>query len=131
MVITKRKLKNLKDGNKLKSYVINYVCNNYESDEMEGFFNDLAYGGCQSGMVGELIYYSDTVKFYKKFSNEIDVLLKEMFWSTGYNSPKELFGDKWDDEDPLARDTSNQNLLAWFGFEETAYQIANELGLND
>ena len=39
------------------------------------------------------------------------------------HSPKDLFGDKWDDGDPFARDVLNQNLLAWFGFEETMRNI--------
>ena len=38
-------------------------------------------------------------------------------------APSELFGDKWDKEDPLAQDDYNQNLLAWFGFEETLRNI--------
>ena len=32
---------------------------------------------------------------------------------TGLYSPSELFGSKWDKEDPLAQDTYNQNL--WRG----------------
>lgn len=91
----------------------------------------MQYGGCQSGMVGPLIYYSDTIAFYKKYKIEIKELLKETMDSIGCKSPAELFGDKWEQEDFWAEDTQNQNLLAWFGFEETAYQIANELGLND
>ena len=42
---------------------------------------------------------------------------------TGLYAPSELFGDKWDKEDPLAQTTCNQNLLAWFGFEETLRNI--------
>ena len=36
---------------------------------------------------------------------------------------------RWETDDPLANDTYNQNLLAWFGFEETAHQLACELGI--
>ena len=42
---------------------------------------------------------------------------------TGLYAPSELFGEKWDKEDPLAQDDYNQNLLAWFGFEETLRNI--------
>ena len=38
----------------------------------------------------------------------------------------ELFGNKWDKEDPLGRDDYNQNLLAWFGFEETLRKLGYE-----
>ena len=44
------------------------------------------------------------------------------------SSPSELFGGKWDGEDIFAEETTNQNLLAWFGFEETARNLA---GRND
>ena len=41
----------------------------------------------------------------------------------GLYAPSDLFGNKWDKEDPLAQDTYNQSLLAWFGFEETLTNI--------
>lgn len=94
-------------------------------DGPDGAYHDLMYGGCQSGMVGHLIYYSDTVKFYRKHRREIDTMLAEACQSTGY-APPELFGDKWDGDDPLAREQHNQNLLAWFGFEETARALMED-----
>ena len=42
---------------------------------------------------------------------------------TGIYSLPELFGDKWDKEDPLGNSDFNMNLLAWFGFEETLRKI--------
>jgi hypothetical protein len=99
---------------------------NYEAGE-EGAWKDLEYGGCQSGMVSQLIYYKDTLSFYKKYQEEINELLVDALDNTG-SSVNELFGDKWDKTDPLARDTNNRNLLAWFGFEETAYRIAGSKG---
>ena len=36
---------------------------------------------------------------------------------------------QWDDEDIFVEDTNNQNLLAWFGFEETVRNIGYELGM--
>ena len=93
-----------------------------------GAYKDLAYGGCQSGMVSELIYYTDTVKFYKRHRADIHALLKDMLSDVG-GSPAELFGDKWDQGDPLASDIYNQNLLAWFGFEEAARNVAARAGI--
>lgn len=103
---------------------VNKVAADYESGA-EGVLKDLFYGGCQSGMVGHLIYYSDTLKFYKKHRKEINDLLMSFVQGTG-QQPAELFGDKWDNDDPLALDTLNQNLLAWFGFEETARHLADK-----
>jgi hypothetical protein len=94
-----------------------------------GVLKDLFYGGCQSGMVGHLVYYTDTVKFYKRYQTDIDAVLKDLLDSTGC-SIAELFGDKWDSDDPLARDTMNQNLLAWMGFEEGARRLAERAGID-
>ena len=74
-------------------------------------------------MVSELIWYSQTTAFYKRYREEINELLKDCMYSTGLYSMKDLFGKNWDDEDPLIIDTHNQNLLAWFGFEETLRNI--------
>lgn len=92
-----------------------------------GVIDDLLRCGCQSGFVGHLIYYKDTLAFFKKHRQEINSLLKELIDGTGYG-PEQLFRD-WDKEDPLALDTSNQNLLAWFGFEETARKLADRNGI--
>ena len=83
---------------------------------------DISRHGLSSGIVGRLIYYSDTTAFYRKFKAGISQLLYEMLESTGL-SVHELFGDKWDSADPLALDDDNQNLLAWFAYEEIAYQL--------
>jgi hypothetical protein len=103
------------------------ICNaqagDYESG-VEGFLNDLMTGGCQSGMVGSLIYYRDTLKFYRRHREEIGKLLSEMVADCGDNPLR-----NWDKSDPLANDTSNQNLLAWFGFEETARNLAGRNGI--
>jgi hypothetical protein len=100
----------------------------YESG-VEGVISDLMQGGCQSGMVGHLIYYKDTCAFYKEHQSEISDLLKEMLQDTGCEGPGALFGDKWDNDDPLANEDLNQNLLAWFGFEETAMRLAQRRGI--
>lgn len=84
--------------------------------------------GLQSGMISELVYYADTTKWYKKHNAEIKKLLREMMMEFGSSNPADLFGKKWDQEDPFAEDTNNQNLLAWFSFEETAREIADRLG---
>lgn len=129
MKLTKANINEIKKGtnNKLTKKVCNYIINKWSDyTDKKGIFTDVLDYGCVSGIVGELIYYSDTVAFYNKYKNEINKLLTEQMWSCGTSSPCELFGSKWDIEDPLANDTSNQNLLAWFGFEETLRNI----GLN-
>lgn len=89
----------------------------------EGVLNDLLSNGCQSGMICELIYYNDTTKFFKTHKTEIKNLLKNMLSDCGC-SVAELFGAKFDADDMFCEEQFNQNLLAWFGFEETARILA-------
>ena len=118
-------------SNKLERYVYDYIMDEwYNYDDKKSIFTDVLYYGCQSGIVSDLIYYSDTTKFYSIYQVEINELLYNTLWSCGCKSPSELFSEKWDDEDPLAIDVSNQNLLAWFGFEETMRNIAYKLDLD-
>ena len=115
-----------KEGNALVKKVVNVILDQ-DPNYQEGFIGDVINHGCSSGIVGELIYYSDTTAFYSKYKREIISLLKETMSDFGYKSPAELFTKNWDDEDPLVEDTHNQNLLAWFAFEETCRMIANRL----
>ncbi len=118
-----RKYKTESD-NKLTKRVCNYVIANWRNyDDKTNIFKDVLYHGCVSGIVSELIWYSQTTTFYKKYREEINDLLSETMRSTGCFSMSEIFGKHWDDEDPLLIDTHNQNLLAWFGFEETLRNI--------
>ena len=44
-------------------------------NNIEDIFNDLFTGGCESGIVTDLIYYDDTLNFYNKYENEIKIFL--------------------------------------------------------
>ena len=87
--------------------------------------DELMTHGCQSGTVSGLIYYADTTKFFEDHKGEINELLKDTLWSAGLTCV-ELFGDKWNSDDPLCMDTNNQNLLAWFGFEESVRALGED-----
>lgn len=129
MKLTVNNIKSLRrdSDNKLFCRVCSWVIERWSDySDKTNIFKDVLYHGCVSGMVSELIWYSQTTAFYKKYRTEINELLKELMDGTGLYSMKELFGKNWDDEDPLIIDTHNQNLLAWFGFEETLRNI----GLN-
>lgn len=129
MKLTLANIKALKQdsNNALTKRVCNYVIDEWGNyDDKKNIFTDVLHYGCQSGTVGFLIYYHDTIAFYKKYQDEINELLSNTMSNSGLYDLSELFGDKWDKDDPLIRDCSNQNLLAWFGFEETLRNI----GLN-
>ena len=108
----------------LEKEVINIIieeASDYES--LERYLNDLLTYGCVSGIVSALTWYNQTLDFAKRHANEINEMLSTHLTMLGFCNPKELFGDKWDCEDSLALSTNNQNLLAWFAFEETAREI--------
>lgn len=123
-------IKNYKANTSLEKACKKIILGNVYKDYVDGFFEDLLSHGCVSGMVGELIYYADTIKFFKKHKEDINELLAETLSQYGKNAtPADIFGSKFETEDALCLDTNNQNLLAWFAFEETARTIASNLGL--
>lgn len=125
MKLTLTNIKSLKrTATPLQKRVFDYIIDRWgDYDDKKGIFTEVLHYGCQSGTVGFLIYYSDTVKFYKQYKDEIDKLLYEIMSDTGIYSLKDLFGKHWDEEDPLGNSDYNMNLLAWFGFEETLRSI--------
>lgn len=119
----RRKLKNMLGDNELKDYVINYFL---QEDNIKQSMEDLQKHGCQSGMIGSLIYYSDTENFYNKYKEEISSLANEIIESTGYNSLFDLI-PSLNKEDQLMLESHNKNILAWFGFEETTNKLYDDL----
>lgn len=86
----------------------------FDYHDIADFFADLLQHGCISGMVGSLIYYSDTHGFYDKHYSEIELMREDYEGSVG--APITITGDL-------------KNFMAWFAFEETAYQLASQIGL--
>lgn len=116
--LTDKALNKIKSGNSLEDYVIDYIVSNYNKPEDRlAFIEDLARHGCGSGMVSELIYYSDTEAFFKKYSEEIFEIASELEEATGETIA------------PPAGKDNKSNWYAWFGFEETTRNVAYKLGL--
>lgn len=86
----------------------------YSGGEPVSFFNNLLAHGCVSGMVNFLIYYVDTHSFFDEHYDAIEELRIEHHEGCG---------------EPLHIDADLKNTLAWFGFEETARRMADELDL--
>ncbi len=120
--LTDKKLMSLKTDNKLKSAVIDIIMDRTESERIH-FITDTLKHGCVSGMVGELIYYSDTCKFYNEHKEDIFDLADE---SGICNSAVELFASLNGAKDVHSVD-EEENLRAWFGFEEMLRRIADQL----
>ncbi len=77
MKLTLANIKELKrnSDSPLLKRVCNYVIDRWSDyNDKKGIFADVLHYGCQSGIVGELIYYHDTVRFYKQYRQEINSL---------------------------------------------------------
>lgn len=100
--------KNENEGNALIEYVVDDILSK-ESGYHQGYLNDVLKNGCISGTVTSLIYYSDTDAFFIKYHYEIFDLINEY---------KEEVG-----EIPSFEEWSS-NSLAWFGYEQTVYNLS-------
>lgn len=79
-----------------------------------GFFKDLSYGGCASGLIGMFIYNPDCKKFY---INHIDSL--------------EDFKENWEnmigESVKNTKDIPHYTFMCWFCYEEVGYEIGQAL----
>jgi len=83
-----------------------------------GFFKDLQYGGCSSGMVGMLIYNTDCLEIYGRYANEMEEFREEL---------EEEMGDRI----VHSGSTYHYVWICWLCYEELAYRIAGILFPND
>jgi hypothetical protein len=77
------------------------------------YLADILRCGCVSGMVSSLVRYTDTRAFYDRHYLEIEELRDEL---EGQGIELRVKGDL-------------KNFYAWLAFEETARELAEELGL--
>lgn len=110
------KLEALKNGNPLRDYVVDYFIDDQDTPESrKHFIRKLLELGCVQGAVTPLIFAKDIYAFHDRFQSEIDQLCREYEQETGQTVY-------------IADDDIKQG-LAWFAFEQTAAQIAGELGI--
>ena len=97
------------ESSNLRVEVLDILVNHIEDcesfEEVRGFMEDLRSYGCSSGMIGELIYYEDTKKFFIDNIDEIQDYVNELI-QEGIYSINEL----------------DYNEISWLVFEN----IANE-----
>lgn len=97
-----------------EEFIDSYVSNILQYQAAEDFFCDLQHGGCQSGLVGGLVYYNDTRKIYINNMESIDEYIAELESEMGVS----------------ILDTSKQprfNYAVWATYEEFANRIYNAL----
>ena len=120
-----QKVKN-ETKNKLTKYVCDYIIKRWNDyDDKKDILLDVINCGCESGVCRDLVFNEQTKRFYETYKHEINKLV----YMSDYDNLADLFGDRWDPYDPLALEEDNQNLLAWFGFEETITNIAYKFGI--
>jgi hypothetical protein len=100
----------------------NYSGNNIQ-ERLRARLQDIGYG-LSSGIVGSMIYYSDTCKYFNRYRKEIEELWEDFAYSTDMKI-SDLNG--FDESDPFIRKVTNKNLLAWWSYEEIASELENAL----
>lgn len=98
-----------------------------------GPLKDLFYGGCASGMVGELIATHDCVSFYERHQRDIWTLAIDQADAMGDANVFAMLGAVASGPNVGCMGDYDQvaNFLAWFGFEETARILADRVGYED
>jgi hypothetical protein len=117
------KLKKENDNKLYKAVIRDILNNDYDNNNYYGYIKDVIFCGGVSGMINSLIYYVDTIKFYKKFQDEIENLIIELEQETG--EPRSNLFSRHDFIN-MEKD-QRQNLLAWFGYETICQQILDDL----
>ena len=85
-----------------------------EYEDPQDYFKNVLQNDCQSGIVGELIYFYQTKEFFKDYCDDILELYKH-YVEEGIIIPHPEHMDS--------------NWLAWFGFEEALRMIADDLNI--
>ena len=80
----------------------------HDPEYREKWIDDLEYHGCVSGMVADLIYYHDTLRFFETHEQEILSLAKDC----DFHPSIVALGE-----------TGVKNSLAWFAFETLAREV--------
>ena len=95
-----------------------------EEDGYTSFLEDVYKQGCSSGVVSELIYYSDTSKFHDEHEEEI--------WDELYNRAEELnisiiqYIESLVGSEDIGSMKQLKNLLVWWAIEGEAWCLDDE-----
>lgn len=98
----------------VKDFVEDMACHADGYNLPSGFFKDLAYGGCVSGMIGMLVYNTDCKKLYIEHIDDMEAYKEEL-------------------EDDLGEPIRNTKhlphytFMCWLCYEELAYSIGRTL----
>lgn len=107
-------------GGTTPSFAVDFVSDMAEHasgyNDPTGFFKDLAYGGCQSGLIGFLIYNSDCKKIYIDHIDDMEDF-------------KMRLEDEMGGPIPNRQQLPHYTFVCWLCYEELGYTIARNLFL--
>jgi hypothetical protein len=103
-------LENFKNENKENWLITCVVCDieDKEPEDQQSYIHDVINNGCESGIVGYLIYYTDTDEFFAKHYKDILELINNYREETG--------------EVPNLSEW-NAEKLSWFAYERAMYLL--------
>lgn len=119
---TKKALGELKRSEEFNSRVEKRVINSLlatglSTEELKNHIKDIFNYGCVSGIVSDLIYYEDTVKFFNCYRKEILSMLKDDNKMINYFN-----GEYWLDHSRY--NIYEKNDLTWFIYESVVTRIS-------
>lgn len=97
--------------NRLEQWLITNIL---ESEDCEAYLGDILRGGCQNGVISELIYYKDVYPFFQEYYLEI----------------QELVLETQDEYGTITLQADIQSHLTWLAVEKVASTIASKLELS-
>jgi hypothetical protein len=120
-----------KDESPLYERVISEIVDDSEGytgdtklDRILGRIGDISHG-LQTGVVGSLIYYSDTVAFFNEYEDDIyDVI--DNLCDNGLE-PLEALKNNISEVDIIMGSDITKNWVVWTVYEEIAYKLGEEL----
>ena len=121
MKFTKKALNELKRSEEFNSRVERKVINSLLStglttEELKDHIKDILQYGCISGTVNDMIYYSDTVKFFNCYRKEILSMLQD--------PDKNIYSEYTYLLNYKKYSVSEKNSLSWFAYDNTVIRIA-------
>lgn len=123
-------IQEFKDKNGMYEFVVDDLiddCEDYEGDTLSEKLwkrcEDVLTHGCVSGMVGSLIYYTDTTAFFDKYVDEIYDLIEDY----GPDEFLEMISANVSATEILVNADTAKNWITWRAYEEVVYQFQNRL----
>ena len=80
---------------------------------VDDFFDDLAYGGCRSGIMGEFVWTEEIKEFYVKHMDDLEAYKRDI---------ENDLGESITDDD-----LTHPELVTWLVVEEVARRVSDEL----